>query len=80
LVKPLPLNCFGNPVALSTSAGLAPSASPSMSRAGAAVFCLRAFALEDGTVDAIRFDFASAASPFSSVASCRVGHDRVAAA
>ena len=77
LVKPLPLNCFGNPVALSTSAGLG-AVCVAFDVEPAQQIALRAFALEQGAVVPL-FDFASAASPFSAVAS-DASDDRVVAA
>lgn len=76
LVAPLPLNCFGNPVALASGAQLG-AVCVAFDVLPAQQIALRAFVLAQGSILPI-FDFASAASPFSSVAAA-AGSGRIAA-
>lgn len=77
LTPPLSLNCFGNPVALATSAQLG-AVCVAFDVEPAQQIALRAFLLAQGAAVPL-FDFASAASPFSAMAAA-ASNDRIAAA
>ena len=72
-----PLNCFGNPVAVSTGTLLG-AVCVAFDVAPAQQIALRAFALDQGAVVPL-FDFASAGQPFSSLAAA-ASSDRILAA
>ena len=72
-----PLNCFGNPVAVSTGAQLG-AVCVAFDVLPAQQIALRAFVLDQGAVVPL-FDFAAAASPFSSLAAA-ASSDRILAA
>ena len=76
LVPAQPVNCFGDPVALASAAQLG-AVCVAFDVEPAQQIALRAFALDQGAVVPL-FDFASAASPFSSVAAA-ASTDRIAA-
>lgn len=71
-----PLNCFGNPVAVSTGSQLG-AVCVAFDVAPAQQIALRAFALDQGAVVPL-FDFASAGQPFSSLAAA-ASSDRILA-
>lgn len=77
LRPPQPLNCFGNPVAVSTGSQLG-AVCVAFDIEPAQQIALRAFALDQGSAVPL-FDFASAASPFSSLAAA-ASSDRILAA
>jgi hypothetical protein len=77
LMAPQSLNCFGNPVALASSAELG-AVCVAFDVEPAQQIALRAFVLEQGAVVPL-FDFASAASPFSAMAAA-ASDDRIVAA
>lgn len=76
LAAPLALNCFGDPVALANGSRLG-AVCVAFDVRPAQQIALRAFALAQGAIVPL-FDFASAASPFSSVAAAATS-DRIAA-
>lgn len=76
LVAAQPLNCFGDPVALAAGAQLG-AVCVAFDFEPAQQIALRAFALDQASVVPL-FDFAAAASPFSSVAAA-ASDDRIVA-